>query len=118
MRNGNENSLADLKVLRRLDYLVGILNMLECGAVITSNFTESITRTNDVSLTSLREIVREVNGGLDLGLIVGGLGDGVKGRLGFLGECADLTLELSENLLFLLCIGYAILAAKGFNGDL
>ena len=78
MRNGNKDSFSHLKVFRRVNYLISILNMLDRGIVITSNFTESITRTDDVSFTSLGEIVGKMNICRDFWWIVGS-GDGVDG---------------------------------------
>ena len=92
MRNRDKDGLADLKVFRRVDDLISILNMLDRGTVIAGNFTESITRADDVSLTGLGEIVGEMNRCRDFWLIVGGLGDGVDGYLSFFGECANLAV--------------------------
>ena len=74
--------------------------------MIASDFTESITRADDVSFASLGEIVGEMNRCLNFWLIIGRFGDGIDGRLGFFSQCADLTVQLGEDLLFLFRIGY------------
>ena len=43
LRNGDEYSFSDLKVFRRVNNLIGVLNVFDCRTVIASDFTECIT---------------------------------------------------------------------------
>ena len=96
MGNGNKDGLADLKVLRRIDDLISILNMLDRRTMIASDFTESITRADHVSFTSLGEIVGKMNRCLNFWLIVGGLGLALQkaGAVRWHGVCAILRASM------------------------